>query len=163
MKYLFLATAAIALVGAGCASGSAVKDDAAVVTPEVVQVTSTTPNATSTAPAKTPTTTKPSTQTKQPQLQPTSPTTKPKPGPQTQYVTITDSGFSPSVMAVNAGDAVVWVNKSTKNQTSASSGSLLWDSGNIPVGGSYKRVFNAPGSYNYYSGSTNFKGTVVVH
>jgi len=124
--------------------------------------TSSDATATTTAPAPKPTTTKPSTQTK-PQLQPTSPTTKPKPGPQTLYVNITDTGFSPSVMAVNAGDTVVWVNKSSKNQTTVTAGAIVWDSGNIVPGGSYKRVFNAPGSYNYVSGSTQIKGTIVVH
>jgi plastocyanin len=160
MKTLSVSLLAVALIGAGCA-GSVATNQETSTPPEVVQVTSTEPVATTTAPATKPTT-KPSTQTK-PQLQPTSPTTKPKPGPQTMYVNITDTGFSPSVMAVNAGDTVVWVNKSSKNQTCASSGSLLWDSGNILPGGSYKRVFSAAGSYNYYSGSTNIKGTIVVH
>lgn len=160
-----LATA-VAL-GAGCASPT-VSDR--LVPPEESSTTedqavATTTEGDTTVPAGQGTTQKPSkppTQ-KNPQLQPNAPTTKPKPGPQTLYVNITDSGFSPSVMAVNAGDTVVWVNKSSKNQTSASVGTTLWDSGNIPVGGSYKRVFSAAGSYNYISGSTNSKGTIVVH
>jgi plastocyanin len=97
------------------------------------------------------------------QLQPSAGTTKVKPGPQTYTVTITDSGFFPATIAVNVGDKVMWVNKSTKPQTSASAGNTLWDSGNIPVGSSYTRTFNAPGSYSYVSGFTQLKGTVVVH
>lgn len=78
-------------------------------------------------------------------------------------VTITDEGFGPRVLPVSAGTTVVWTNKSSKNQTVHSDGSNLYDSGNIPPGGTYKRVFEWPGSYVYYTATdTKLKGTVVV-
>lgn len=162
MKPISLTLLVVALFGAGCWSSlgggarpsDAIQADGEVNPPEV-------PEAVVPAPAAKPAE-KPTTNTKL-QLQPSAGTTKVKPGSTTYTVTITDTGFSPATMAVNVGDKVTWVNKSTKPQTSASAGNTLWDSGNIAIGKSYTRTFNAPGSYNYVSGSTQFKGTVVVH
>ena len=68
------------------------------------------------------------------------------------------------MIAVNAGDTVVWTNKGTQNHTVASDGSLLYDSGNIPSGTSWSRKFSAPGSYGYHDGAhPSLKGTVTVH
>lgn len=77
-------------------------------------------------------------------------------------VSITDSAFAPQVLAIKAGDTVIWVNNGATNHTSASLGALIWDSGNIPPGSSYSRKFPATGSYNYYDGVTNHTGTVIV-
>jgi plastocyanin len=163
MKSMYLTLLVVALFGAGCWSpiggGTAQPSDAIHANGEVVPPEA--PPANAPTPVQKPAA-KPAEGTKV-QLQPSAGTTKVPPGSHTYTVTITDTGFSPATMAVNVGDKVTWVNKSTKPQTSASAGNTLWDSGNIPIGSSYTRTFNAPGSYNYVSGSTQLKGTVVVH
>lgn len=86
-----------------------------------------------------------------------------KPTPKTITVTITNMKFSPQVIAANVGDMIVWVNKDTAPHTTTSDGTLLWDSGTIRPGGSYKRVFAATGSYNYHCGiHPSMHGTVIV-
>lgn len=160
MKPLSLSLLVVAMLGAGCwqpASSPSVPAQVPADQVQQEQVTTTDAVMPAAKPAA-----RPTTNTKL-QLQPSAGTTKVKPGPQTYTVTITDSGFSPATIAVNAGDKVTWINKSAKPQTSASAGNTLWDSGNIPMGSSYTRTFNAVGSYNYVSGSTQLKGTVVVH
>lgn len=88
---------------------------------------------------------------------------RPSTKPATGSVTILDSSFSPQVLAVQAGATVVWTNKSSKDHTVRSEDSNVYDSGNIPPGGSYKRVFEWPGSYLYFSASDpKMKGTIVV-
>ncbi|MEO5928059.1 MAG: cupredoxin domain-containing protein [Patescibacteria group bacterium] len=160
MKLFFATLIAVALVGGGCLP-SAKKPMNTL--PEAATATQGMPSGedAATKPVVKPAA-KPTTDTKL-QLQPSAGTTQVKPGPQTYTVTITDTGFSPATMAVNVGDKVMWINKSTKPQTSASAGNTLWDSGNIAVGKSYTRTFTAVGSYNYVSGSTHLTGTVVVH
>lgn len=160
MKRLFVALVSVALVGAGCGSSneptveSLIEGSPAAATGEVgaENVTSTEAEALA-APASEPA------QKTAPRPTPKKTVTKPA----TVYVTITDEAFSPSAMAVMAGATVVWTNKSSKNQTVRSDGSNIYDSGNIPPGGTYKRVFEWPGSYVYYTaGPKTFKGTVIV-
>ncbi len=90
-------------------------------------------------------------------------TKQPADKPTTHTVSITASAFSPQVIAGNAGDTIRWVNNDTKPHTTASDGSLLWDSGSLQPGAAYSRVFKAAGSYPYHDGSTGIKGTVVIH
>ena len=73
-----------------------------------------------------------------------------------------DASFSPQILAINAGDTVVWTNKGSKNQT-VTSNSNLWDSGNLKPGQTYKRVFAQPGRYEYRTNLTNgMNGTIIV-
>ncbi|MBI5654640.1 cupredoxin domain-containing protein [Candidatus Uhrbacteria bacterium] len=84
--------------------------------------------------------------------------------PATSYVTIKDGAFSPQVITVKAGGTVVWTNKDTVVHTTKSDGTLLWDSGSIQPGGSYRHVFKAVGTYPYSCGShPNMHGTVYVY
>jgi plastocyanin len=144
MKYLFLSSVMmLGLAGAGCAAQPSVLPQPAApeVAPPVQKL-----------PVQQP-----------PPLQPNAPT-KVKPGPVTQTVIMKNLAFSPQTMAINAGDSIVWVNQDTVNHTSASDGALIWDSGNIAPGASYKRTFTAPGTYNYHCGiHPSMKGTIVVH
>lgn len=162
MKPLFLIGLAALLIGAGCTKppkSAAIDTSAAATSTTPIMIT--TPTSTSATPGKKNPLTKPS--TAKPGLQPSNPS-KPKPGPNTVYITITDSGFSPQITAVNAGDIVVWTNKGTSNHTSVSDNSLIWDSNNIFPGASYRRTFPQPGSYLYHCGAhPNMKGTIVVH
>lgn len=167
MKHFLFVVPAIMLLGAGCFSKtqtpvSPVADtpleQAAVTAPTPAPVATTTP---AVAAPKPTTTTKPKTTTKTPTttLQPNNvPVTT---GPLTIYVSITDAGYNPQVVAVNVNDTVVWTNKGATNQTSTSD-NQVWDSSNIFPGTSFSRKFNAPGSYAYHSNVGNFKGTIVV-
>lgn len=83
------------------------------------------------------------------------PAKKPAPAPAkptVQVVTIQNKAFAPLVLVVKAGDTVEWINKDTVPHTTITDGALVWDSGTIYPGGSWKRVFNAPGGYNYSDG-----------
>lgn len=177
MKPIVSISLIFALFGAGCASSSPAEPQTPSTPPAVKDVTpavtSTQPtpapiSATTSAQAPTPTkiqTAPRTTTTKTPttQLQPNAPKVT-KPGPATLSVSITDSAFSPQTLAVNAGDTVVWVNKGVQNHTSASDGALIWDSGNIPPGSSYRRTFPYAGSYAYHDGAhPTIRGTIVVH
>lgn len=158
-KEIFLSLLVMAL-GAGCASTStptpqplpAVSTEQQSVTvssTESVVAATTTPAVKPTAVPVKPTITKP--------------IPKPIPGPTVYTVLIQNLTFVPQVIAVKAGDAVLWVNKDSVNHTTASDGALIWDSGNIAPGQSYKRVFSSVGTYNYHCGvHGSMKGTVVV-
>ena len=155
MKKLFLLGSAIALIGAGCASTPATPS-APINTPEVPVVTTTpavAPTSTSAAPVKT--TVAPKTTVKK--------TTPVQPAHSTYTVIMVKNAFSPQVLAIKDGDTVVWKNNDTVSHTTASDGSLLWDSGNVAPGQSYRRVFASFGTYNYHSGSPNgMNGTIIV-
>jgi len=139
------------VVGAGCAPQAS-------VAPSENQPTQTQGNpsaATTTTSSTTPT--KPTT---------TGTTTKPKTAPpatHTSTVTIGSMKFGPQILAIKAGDTVVWVNKDTVPHTTKADLGLLWDSGTIRPGGSYSRVFKAPGSYTYACGiHPEMHGTIIV-
>jgi plastocyanin len=71
--------------------------------------------------------------------------------------------FSPSSFAAKAGTTVTWVNKDSTGHTVTSVGSSLFDSGVIPLGGTFQFTFTQPGTYQYYCTIHPWmKGTVVV-
>ncbi|MFH1077821.1 MAG: hypothetical protein V1745_00855 [Patescibacteria group bacterium] len=175
MKHLLAIALSASLFGAGCMSSPVLdfepqtqapvpsEETTETVAPQAEEATTTIQAPTATeqpaATSPTPATTKPST---------IKPTPKPVVKPPSQivgkvYVTITDTGFQPQTVAVSPGDTVVWTNKGTSNHTVASNGALIYDSGNIPVGTSWSRVFPAAGSYGYHDGAhPALGGTVVV-
>lgn len=74
-----------------------------------------------------------------------------------------NNGYTPQVLAIRAGDTVVWTNKSTANHT-VHSEAVLWDSGNLAPGQSYRRTFAAVGTYNYYCAiHPGMKAQIVVY
>jgi plastocyanin len=78
-------------------------------------------------------------------------------------VLITNEKFSPQIIAANVGDTIVWVNKDTTPHTSVSDGTLLWDSGALLPGQSFRRTFKNPGSYAYHCGAhPNMTGTIII-
>lgn len=84
--------------------------------------------------------------------------------PQTIYVTIKNGSFVPQVVSVKAGGTVIWTNKDTVAHTTRSDGSLLWDSGTLQPGASYRKTFKATGSYTYSCAAhPTAKGTVYVY
>jgi plastocyanin len=71
--------------------------------------------------------------------------------------------YSPSPFTVKVGTTVTWVNKDGTTHTVTSQGSNLFDSGNVPPGGTFKFTFTQAGTYQYYCTIHPFmKGTVVV-
>jgi plastocyanin len=89
-----------------------------------------------------------------------SPDSPPATGPVAATVTLINTSFAPSVVAINAGQTVEW----------------KWDDGQVPhnvtfdtfhsstkVAGTYFHTFNTPGVYNYRCTiHINMVGTVVV-
>jgi plastocyanin len=75
----------------------------------------------------------------------------------------TAAPFSPVSFTVKVGATVTWVNRDSSVHTVTSLGSSLFDSGNIPAGGTYSYTFSQPGTYQYYCTLHPWmKGTVVV-
>ncbi|MBP9869628.1 cupredoxin domain-containing protein [Patescibacteria group bacterium] len=169
MTVTFQRTAAaailVSLIGAGCFSSSsapqATQDESMPVetaSEEAADIATTT----QTAPADTAATTTEKAPTPTPTPKPKAPPVV-KPTTKTVVVTVTNDKFSPQVIAVNAGDTIMWVNKDTLPHTAKSDGALIWDSGTIRPGGTFKRVFAQPGSYAYSCGiHPHMKGTVIV-
>jgi plastocyanin len=71
--------------------------------------------------------------------------------------------YSPSSFTVKVGTTVTWVNHDGTIHTVTSKGSSLFDSGNIPTGGSFSYSFTQAGTYQYYCTIHPWMvGTVVV-
>ena len=153
MRHLLLAGFIVALMGAGCAD-------------TIQPVVSNTPTSSVSAPTPSSTiVTSPVTSTApipKPSLAPTpapAPTPTPKPVvkpapkpvvPKTVTVEMLDNSFSPQVVAIHEGDTVVWINKGANGHTSTgANGALLWDSGNILPGATYRHTFLGEGKYDY--------------
>ena len=178
MKYRLFLSFFVLCFGAGCRSDSATSalPDAGsqASTTLVIASTSTLPTVATSSSAEavvTPTTTKPADvnapppTTKPAPVPPASPSPDPdKPKPSTHYVSMTEDAFSPKVLVIQAGDTVVWVNRSHSSHTVVANETvLLWDSGNLLPNKSYKRIFPYPGTYNYNcSLHAGMKATIVV-
>jgi plastocyanin len=97
---------------------------------------------------------------------------KPAPSPtgdavksKTVVVEMKDGSFSPQIVAISAGDTVVWKNVGAMNHTSRGirNGPLVWDSGNLAPGQTYSRTFTAAGRFGYgCSIHPNMTGEVIV-
>jgi plastocyanin len=71
--------------------------------------------------------------------------------------------YSPSSLNVNVGTTVTWVNKDTVTHTVTSQGSSLFDSANLPTGGTFSYTFTQGGTYGYYCTVHPWmKGTVIA-
>ena len=75
----------------------------------------------------------------------------------TTNVAAGDFSFSPNPITITAGDTVAWSFSGTDHTVTSGTGAPeTFDSGLKSAGGSYSRVFNTPGTYNYYC---TFHGT----
>jgi len=91
------------------------------------------------------------------------------PGPAIDYVVTIDQNFHPDRIEVKLGDMVIWKNFDSVDHTvtaefrSADAQDGGFDSGIIPSGQSYEKVFSKVGTYTYscklHPGAT---GTVLV-
>lgn len=70
--------------------------------------------------------------------------------------------FDPQTVSVSAGASVTWVNEGRVAMT-VTSPDGLFDSDEIPPGGSYTTTFDTPGSFRYFCVDyPHMKGVVVV-
>jgi plastocyanin len=64
---------------------------------------------------------------------------------------------------VKVGETVTWVNDDTVAHTATSQGGALFDSGNLPTGGTFRFTFTKAGTYHYFCTIHPWmKGVVVV-
>jgi plastocyanin len=161
-RYFLVAGLALALMGQGCFTPApSVQDEqpveavAAEESPIVEPVPEASPEAVA-APSPTP-----------------SPTPAPKPAPKadalvkpkTVVVEMKDNAFSPQIIAITAGDTIVWKNVGANNHTSKGirNGPLVWNSGNVAPGQTYSRTFTAVGRFGYSCGiHAGMTGEVIV-
>jgi plastocyanin len=93
---------------------------------------------------------------------PTETYAQPAPAPQPVNLTMTDNSFGQPQLVVRPGTRVIWRNGGQTNHTVTSSNGL-WNSGDIPPGGTYDCTFNAPGTYTYSDRhNPNMRGEVIV-
>jgi plastocyanin len=151
-KFIALGLTAM-LLGAGCAPAPTTQQTSPEPTPTPSTET-VAPSATEPTPTPTPTPTAPKTVTPKP---------APKPKTKTVTVEIKDNVFSPQIVAINAGDTVIWKNAGQSNHTVHNITGVLWDSGNMAPGATFQRTFPASGRYEYGCGiHTGMRGTVIV-
>lgn len=78
-------------------------------------------------------------------------------------VTITDSGFEPSLVEIAPGQAVVWTNRSSIAHGVMSDSLEFRDSGLLELEDEFRQTFKTPGTYRYWCGPhPNMVGTIVV-
>jgi plastocyanin len=71
--------------------------------------------------------------------------------------------YSPANFTAKIGEAITWSNGDGTMHTVTSMTSGLFDSGNIPVGGTYSYTFTKAGTYSYYCTIHPWmKGTIVA-
>ena len=96
-----------------------------------------------------------------------------------QQISITENGFEPSVITVEPGTVLEWINAGTAVHSStsitpsvsfddaaaagATAGSAGWDSGLLTTGESYKRQLSTEGTYLYRdSANPDATATIIV-
>jgi plastocyanin len=82
----------------------------------------------------------------------------------TTNITVSDSGFSPNRLDVNAGATIQWTNAGpSAHRVLDSSGMGLFDSGTLGVGGAYTFTFVGAGTYSYSDpGNRRLRASVGV-
>jgi plastocyanin len=80
----------------------------------------------------------------------------------TGRVPIQQYSFLPSELTVRAGSTVTWSNEDEAVHT-VTAADKSWDSGRIPIGGSFSQTFTTPGTYDFVcSIHAAMKGTITV-
>ena len=82
----------------------------------------------------------------------------------THYVSILDSTYSPSELAINVGDTVTWTQDDVTTEHSVTSLDDLFDSNTLIPGAVYSLVFNVAGTFPYYCThhGLSMSGVIVV-
>ena len=87
--------------------------------------------------------------------------------PRVAFVRITEDGFSPAALKINAGTEVVWTNSDTEiHSIEAAIGSKypsLNSNTNLDTNGTYRYTFDQKGKYNYHDKlNPTMNGSVTV-
>lgn len=99
-----------------------------------------------------------------PYLPPSGPGPSPSRPTTTVNVAANDDAFDPAELKVEVGTTVRWENKG-KHKHTVTSAAGLWDSGDIPPGGTYSATFSQPGTYPYlcrHHVKEKMQGVVIV-
>ncbi len=83
------------------------------------------------------------------------PTPQAKPVSGTQIIMIVTNsdgsfGFSPASLTITAGTTIIWKNISSAPHTVTSDDGTTFDSGTIPVGGTFRFKFTTSGTFSYH-------------
>src|SRR5260370_22980787 len=89
---------------------------------------------------------------------PTQTVAQPTPTPasgSTQVVLIINNsngsfGFSPATLTIRVSTTVIWKNMSSVPHTITSDDGTTFDSGTVPVGGTFRHTFTMPGAFPYH-------------
>ncbi|QQS30053.1 MAG: PKD domain-containing protein [Sphingobacteriales bacterium] len=92
-------------------------------------------------------------------------------GGTTYVVTVNDNFFSPQTVTVNVGDIVQfnWANSGHTTTSDATSGPLVWNSGQLSAGATYDVLITHPGTHQYYCiphggpGGAGMSGMIVAN
>lgn len=77
-------------------------------------------------------------------------------------VTLANFAFSPATLTVEVGTMVTWTNNDSTTHT-VTSGTGVFESGNLALNATYTYVFAETGTFSYYcSIHPSMKGTVIV-
>ena len=90
--------------------------------------------------------------------------TNPYGGNPPNTVTMVNISFSPPNLTVSRGTTVTWKNNDSVTHTSTSD-TGVWNTGDIPPGGSKTTTFNTAGTLQYhctYHVGSGMRGTIVV-
>ncbi len=91
-----------------------------------------------------------------------SPAPPPPPAPQPNTVVMSNYAFSPTTVTVAKGTTITWQNNDGVAHTSTSD-TGVWDTGNIPSGGSKTTTFDVTGTFPFHcSYHTMMTGKIVV-
>ena len=94
------------------------------------------------------------------------PTPTPAPG-LTQVVLITTNsngsfGFGPATLTIRVGATVIWKNMSSAPHTITSDDGTTFDSGTIPVGGTFRHTFTMPGAFAYHCNYHPYMRSMII-
>jgi plastocyanin len=91
-------------------------------------------------------------------------------------IDIDDQGYIPATIEITEGQKVMWANMTEKDQSVVSATMIsdklpepnkdekpLFDSGPIRIGGTFERIFETPGTFEYFSRKDpSVRGTIIV-
>jgi plastocyanin len=81
----------------------------------------------------------------------------------TQTVKMVDFRFRPATITIARGTKVLWRNTTASTDHTSTSDTGVWDSGIVPPGGTFSRIFRRAGTFKYHcSIHPIMKGTITV-
>ena len=94
------------------------------------------------------------------------PTPTPAPG-SSQVVLITNNsngsfGFTPATLTIRVGTTVSWKNTSSVPHTITSDDGNAFDSGTVPVGGTFRHTFTTAGTFSYHCNYHPYMRSMII-